>query len=335
MAQGVYTLKKRVTFVEKSLSECGDGTARPLEVTGATPRDKFDKIAEIYYRVSDAYPVSGTATLDYFGFPLVMSAPTAAPTERALGVVGADSVSLVECQRGFVIEDYPELPVGAGDYLGDSYPIETYYPAATLRTAYFRETNDKERGLFFEVTAGDPLWGGALQVSHNGLTAFGYFYEFSPIDGLPAAITSSHTWTSILNDGINPPVEGLAQVQIGFNDEVAYVLNDPADSIFSPNTKFYLKFYFQFLAGVGMAATVCITTNPIINGLSSPCNYVIRLSSGDLSCPLYFLDQTQTYDVSASISGATDFIHEATEWFPYAKNSPPVPVWDTATGVKL
>ena len=67
-AQGVYTNELRVTFVDGQETPtpdvgfvaCGAGTGFPMEVTGANTREKFDKIAEIMYRVKDAWFTAGS-----------------------------------------------------------------------------------------------------------------------------------------------------------------------------------------------------------------------------------------------------------------------------------
>jgi len=71
----------------------------------------------------------------------------------------------------------------------------------------------------------------------------------------------------------------------------------------------------------------------MLDDQTTPCRYVMKLASGDVTCPLYIAD---------AVGGGTypfqfgeDFVQEAVEWFPYAKDSPPTAVWNTATGAKL
>jgi hypothetical protein len=60
------------------------------------------------------------------------------------------------------------------------------------------------------------------------------------------------------------------------------------------------------------------------------CQYILRLESDDATCQVYFAT-----DPSTTNETGTDFIHEPQVWWPYAKDNPAVPVWDTDNGAKL
>ena len=82
-------------------------------------------------------------------------------------------------------------------------------------------------------------------------------------------------------------------------------------------------------------SSVGVSTNAVTGRLGDfdsskyeVCNYIIRLATGDISCPVY------SYLDSSSLSG-TDFIHEPSLWCEFAKNSPAEAVYDSYTGAPL
>lgn len=80
-AQGVFTNNYRVKFVEKSGSEVGNGTAFPMLVT-------LDQLAEILYRVKDAWFTSGQILTTSLAAPDgAIYASTDAASNRASSVV--------------------------------------------------------------------------------------------------------------------------------------------------------------------------------------------------------------------------------------------------------
>jgi hypothetical protein len=113
---------------------------------------------------------------------------------------------------------------------------------------------------------------------------------------------------------------------------VAVVKLDPADGLFAATNKFYLEIemlwtdYYpvQYFGGTNIhdGYDWSAYAKPI-------CQYILRLESGDATCQVYF-----AADAWSEESGL-DFIHEATEWWPYAKDSPAVAVWDAGTGALL
>jgi hypothetical protein len=58
MAEHVTTFSPRITFVKKTAEEVGDGTDFPMLVT-------IDQLAEIMYRVRDAWFTAGSAVSSY------------------------------------------------------------------------------------------------------------------------------------------------------------------------------------------------------------------------------------------------------------------------------
>lgn len=266
--------------------ECGDGTAFPMEVT-------LDQVAEIFYRVKDAWFTAGQADwkIDVFGTPsATFPAPTSAPTNRRL-----DITSTTYQQRGY-------CKLGAEAYNGATYDAGI--------GDYYSDIANNENGMWQSVWA-------------NHTDAFSYIQ-----DDPNNTQGGDPEWWGVTGTG--------AKARVYRGKRVAVVKDNPTDGLYAPTNKFYLEiemYWYDYSIVPFMGGT------NIYNGVDGGydwsayaiqiCNYVLRLASGDATCPVYFptlgtLDQT-----------GYDFIHEAQEWWPSAKDSPAVPVWDTTTGIKL
>jgi hypothetical protein len=110
-----------------------------------------------------------------------------------------------------------------------------------------------------------------------------------------------------------------------FTGQVGVIKASPSSDMLSPNNSFYLGMYFFYNRGYGGAD---FSTASDVYGADILCNYIMRLSNGvELSCPIY-------YGANENSFSGTDFIHEATEWWPYANDNGD-PLWRTSTGAKL
>jgi hypothetical protein len=285
MSAGVFTADLRFTFVDKTAGEVGDGTAYPMEVT-------WDQIAEIFYRVKDAWFTGGSAEWKVTGSTVSISAPTTAPTNRRLDV----SASTYQ-QRGY-------CKLGSDDYNGATYNSGT--------GSYYSDIAASEYGI----------WRSAWKTPHIDAFSFGQ-------DDFNGTQSSNSQWwgTSYVGVGVK------AEVKRG--DSVAVVKLDPADGLFAATNKFYLE--IEMLWTDYYPVPYFGGTNKYDDGYGNDwsayaapiCRYILRLESGDATCQVYF-----AADAWSEESGL-DFIHEATEWWPYAKDSPAVAVWDAGTGAKL
>ena len=282
MSAGVHTNDLRFTFVDKTAGEVGDGTAYPMEVT-------WDQIAEIFYRVKDAWFTGGGAEWKVTGSPVSISAPTTAPTNRRLDV----SASTYQ-QRGY-------CQLGGGDYNGATYNAGT--------GSYYSDIATSEHGI----------WRDAWKTPH--IDAFSF--EQDDFNGTQSS--NSQWWgTSDVGVGVK------AEVKRG--DRVAVVKRDTADGLFAATNKFYLEIemlwtdYYpvQYFGGTNIhdGYDWSAYAKPI-------CQYILRLESGDATCQVYFATG------GSSEESGTNFIHEAKLWWPYAKDSPAVAVWDSGTGARL
>jgi hypothetical protein len=295
MAQGVYTRENRVQFVKGWLTggtdpadgsvECGDGTAFPMEVT-------LDQVAEIFYRVKDAWFTGGSASWKYLGFAQTINAATDAPANRRLDV----SASTYQ-QRGY-------CKLGGDDYNGATYDAgigNNYSDIADNENGMWRDAwNDPDHVDAFSyeqndpnsIQGGDPEWWG-----DTGLGVYATVFR---------------------------------------GKRVAVVKLDPADGLYAATNKFYLEiemYWFDYGVVPFGGSTNIYNSEGGFGDFSSRAvfisNYILRLATGDATCPVYF-DALGSTDETG-----TDFIHEPQVWWPYAKDNPAVPVWDTDKGIKL
>ena len=300
-AKGVFTLNERVTFVEKTAGDVGDGKAYPIQVL-------LDHVAEIYFRVSDAYFTAGSIRKDITGGGLYtqVDASTTAPANRCnQGIAGDD------LRRGYV------TPVTEGAATISAHNL------AYLTALYdagngddFRDIDDNERGIWIEgeVNVTLPRW------NEQFTTAFAHsFYNATQPAG-------TDYFQGKYAFDFTPPVSIYPNSSVVLNGEIAVIKNDPGDSMFAPTNSYYLGIKFA----VTTASAICDFSTLESDIAGTPeiaCNYVIRLSTGDLTCPLY------VDGVGWEPDTASDFIHEAKAWFPYAKAGGPV--WDSGTGLAL
>ena len=285
MGNRVTTPNLRFEFVEKTAAECGDGTAFPMEVT-------LDQVAEIFYRVKDAWFTGGSASWDVFGSPQTLNASTSAPANRSLEIDGVTYQT-----RGYTILD--------------AYP----YNGATYDAGignYYSDIADNENGLWKDAW-NDP----------DHVDAF----SFEQDD--PNSIqTGDPNWWGMASTG--------AYAKVYRGKRVAVVKLDPADGLYAATNKFYLEiemYWFDYGVLPFGASTNIYNSQGGFGDFSSRavliCNYILRLATGDATCPFYFDALGSTNETG------NDFIHEPQEWFPYAKDNPAVPVWDFETGAKL
>lgn len=313
MSAGVFTRRRRITFVDGEITSgtpaegfvaCGDGTARPMKIPGATVADKLDVIAEIFYRVKDAWFTGGSITWDILGEPDTeesFDAPVSAPANRVVDI--ADSWVINLQRRGYNTlgaEDCNNAVYDAGDGV------------------MYSDIGDNERGMWC------PVWNDGLayvDTYHPVITAFSY--------GSDNLYKTDATWWGETADGFG----GL--ITSRFTGEIGVVKVNPTDGLFAPTNEFFIGVEFAWInydliSSAGGSSD--LYTSVLIGDFSASsalvCNYVLRLESGDVSCPLYM----ETSGDAANFGGS-DIIHEATEWWPYATTGGPF--WDSATGAKL
>lgn len=310
MIAGVFTPYLRIEFVDGQESAtpdpgfvaCGDGTGFPMELTGATVADKLDKVAEICYRVKDAEFTGGQFEITtIYGGPVYYVPP-----------------SLYDANK--TKEDGDCLTSRGYSYAGtDSYNQTGY----TVGGITYSDIDDNERGMWRSIWNTDRT---IISYTHPFTDAFTF------ASNTPTGY-SDYGWKESGNN------YGLSAESIR-GMRVAVVKANPADGFFESTNKFYLEFEFTWLDYPTSGPVFGGGTNTY-NGVEGygdwsavalvMCNYIIRLSSGDISCSIYIAD----YFSEITAASGSDIIHAATEWWPYAQGAPSTDVWNTATGARL
>lgn len=325
MSAGVFTRNKRFEFVDGQETDtpdsgfvaCGPGRPFPMEAT-------LDQIAEIFYRVKDAWFTGGEASVvpaEGAEFtPSVVYAPTTHTSDRAFHTVGGGRNGF----RGYTTKTTvggATISAHNDPYLGPEYTDGV--------SDDWRDIADNERGMWLQGELGVtlPYW--------SNVNAFSFYsYVNTPEDEYSALDTDcfQHGFS---NTGAFTTCEG----SVVFNGQIAIVKVNPSDSDYAPTNRYFIGLVLRVEAPVSGTPLYVSTLNewpypfpPMDWGSGVCCNYVIRLSSGDISCPIYGIVE---FPEDIESFGGSDFIHEAQEWWPYAKGSPATPVWNFETGLKL
>lgn len=290
---GVFTNDYRCDFVNGWLTggiDPADGSAECGYNTAFPLELTLDQVAEVMYRDKDSHFTGGSITYDVSGLA-TLYASTTVMTNRAYYVSSATQF------RGYQI-------LGTDTYNGSTYDIGN--------GTYHSEIADNERGMWRDIWNDTPM-------------THAFTYEADDPDSVHVADS----------DWFNLAGSVGVEVKVVTQKIVAVVKTDPSHSDFAPGNRYFLgiEFYFHDHAGTGPTFGQSTNAKTGLNGnfdstKVTASNYVMRLSSGDASCPIYT-------DAASYYYSATDFIHEAVEWWPYGKNSPADPVWNTATGARL
>ena len=318
--QGVFTPDLRVRFVEKTSAEVGEGTPFPAQAS-------LDQIAQIYFRAKTAEWQGGEITAfwddsDAAVYPdskSVIVAPSSPPTPGTTNhqfAVDAYNSLMWYYTRGYCTPD--PVPLFSEGYMGESYPA--------YDVSYRRDIDIDERAMWLP--------------------------EFTDS---PTVCTTAFSWDSAdLSSAASdaPVLQGYGQTipygspyyyqmpfSVLFSGEIAVVLSAPGASFWGAGNAYYLgvrvrtanaasAYTLTGWYGFDGLDTVSATfLNPLHCG-----NYVMRLANDtDVSCKLY----TEMWIGEDSAGTVGNLIHKVTEWWPYAKDSPAVPVWNSATGEKL
>lgn len=317
MPEGVYTLNKRISFVKGWLTggtdpadgsvECGDDTAYPMLVT-------LDQIAEIFYRVKDAQFTAGSLDYVYSGFSQSILPPANLHTNRAY-----EKNSATHVYRGYTAQSNAIEPP-------TSYLTNPYNAGNSI---YFQDIANRESAIYLPKVFTSPGYYGPngtdFYWSLGQINAFSYYSKGSVPN------IEDYYWFHTSPAGYADNNVGL----IEFNGKVAVIKVNPTDSDVAPTNLYYLGvfFYAETFPPIGpgtWASSMTEYVDPTGTNATYVCDYVIKLSSSsEARCKIYIID-----DIYDSVDGS-DFVHQAVEWWPYAKNSPSEPVWGLTTGLKL
>jgi hypothetical protein len=289
MSAGVFTLEHRFKFVEKESADVGDGTAFPMEIT-------LEQLAELGYRVKDAWCVAGSLTLD--GTTTITS--TDPPPSLVNDLINYSN------QRGYYTAD--SVPAHFDAYFDASYTVDSFN---------VRELGDNERGLWVP-TADDSVSfsGQALSLGPAWPPGYG-FGEFGCAFSMFLWIDSSDEPTDYsLTYSPWDEEEGMtSEMGLGFSGDVAWV---GGTGPFDPNATLYLGVYFYITGAPSPDCSSLSSEGSLIGGVYLE----LKMHTGTARCQLYGDPAT---------TGST-WVFEAKEWFPYNNDGP---VWDSTTGEKL
>jgi hypothetical protein len=332
---------------------CGDGTAFPMEVT-------LDQLAEIFYRVKSSETSSGSVTFQqefdddpYSDDPFrsTVEMTEAEAPENLFETYSIEDEFVGFSSRGYhasIDGESPDQPMNNGfsAYFEEVYYRQTDYgpsgdPAFDTHKYAIRDMKPNERGMWankgtFEAASEYALFLEYCESPKPFRTGFSFTSAAFNDAGTPS------DFYGVINTLLVPdaPEESFpfrtACFSLEFSGEVAWF---GADSPLSPDARIFVGLAC-YVCGDTSVAPVSMSTRKGDSGKNTPpmnlltgTSLVLDLHDGPISCPFYGPDPDETDGVS--VYEATDFVMTATEWWPYAKDSPALPVWNTETGARL
>ena len=337
----------RVKFVEGSLDgvigvKCGDGTRNSILVT-------VDQLSEIYYRVKDAEFTQGSFSWDAFGDTAEISVTTGVPPTALVTLVGDSAGDHAVSARGFcAIENVvsPNEPLdeyGAG-YFGATYYITNQWENLAVRDIGINEramwangsnTNPKSDATYGSFWSGSVLLGGAY-VGYADLVApfrTGFNQTFTDYFAYP---TVYGIWSD------TSYFDSYSETSLNIGDKVVFIDTTGSGDPYDSGNSLYISIYSDAWVGDGGGTGVLYLSSieddsgffPNTN-MSAGINLTLELSNSvTVSCPLYFDEDIIPDGGFGYTIAGTDFIIEATEWWPYADNAG-LPAWDSTTGLTV
>jgi hypothetical protein len=363
----VSTVEPRVKFIKGYEGEgdtpegtvaCGSGTAFPMQVT-------VDQLAEIFYRVRDAWFTQGEVVEAAGSYFFMQGSPD---VDRMHNFYNEDYYPVSLSTRGYcvlddnkesfgsyfgsgdmqfrVVVDAPGGEYGPGgvdsQYFGDEYSNGL----VDMRDGFYRDLLRDEaycwQGLI-ESTPPDQLWNAC------GFNHFMHCSAYGPLSVYGCYVVNDLAQGEYeeYRELGDVPLSATFEASVSFNGQVAWV---GADSPLDPAATLYVGldvwFRFYVLGSTVDPVSVDLPNRSSYNLLysdrnfveayppaeeSSPLKFSLKLSGGVLlSCDLY----TSSGYGPNTITGGSDFILEATRWWPYATNSGAA-AWDETTGLPV
>jgi hypothetical protein len=207
--------------------ECGEFTDFPIEVTGSTVREKFDKIAEIYYRVKYAQFTSNELMSIGSGEgSIVTGVTTGTISPRIMTANDGGSGYESALMSGYWSLDDLGLPSAesAIQFLSDQYSIDmgSWFGSViggNTSPLNFRDIKDNENGLFLKTVDGkNPTWNKIMQ------TYVGISYFFYTGSGTEYGVDEQDFKTAFSHYSISPsgtltqptiPIPWISQIYFG------------------------------------------------------------------------------------------------------------------------
>ena len=302
MSAGIHTNDLRFAFVEKTAGEVGDGTAYPVPAT-------LDQIAEIFYRVRNTIISGGEWSGVHTNFP----------------------------------DTYPKY---VGFFNANSPPDHNYHKSGSSEWS-----QEVRRGYSFNASSPNVGW-----LEHHCDPVYsspigGDFHDAKdefcmwPDDGVNSAtlygggfnhLAKSSTFGGLGSDSESPFIYGPYFKATEVDDSIRYYGSDcrfvvypqvafiGADSPFDPAATLYPAIVFTSFSVYFVSFSSIFADDGEGAGTAE-----VVLSSGTLVIPIRLNGDGYTLTLTSSPRLTV------TEWWPYAKDSPAVPVWNSATGEKL
>jgi hypothetical protein len=355
MSAGVFTPELRFRFVSKSLSEVGDGTAWPMLVTR-------DQLAEIMYRVKDAQWVSGSADMK-FGMRIFEEGEIVGVEWQTAAGIRLGWPDMPEPLVNYEYSDpdtfysrrgYCTIARGASPTtpMSGSFGFgETYYVGPTVAgdiyTIAAREAIT-ERALWANGGTYAMEDAPSVGMAHQAIPGDGFRTGFS-FYGASEIVSGDYPSRYIpYTEFVEPNKAASAAVSLDFSGEVAWVDVDESGNPFSPGNQLYVG--VEFIGNLlhpwtdGVIQTNFFSTNIAVldeewgEGLAFDTGAKVRLKlSGEdnyITAKIYGIAE-ELFFTAVAFDYVSDFDFEPTEWWPYAKGNPPVPVWDSSDGTPL
>ena len=291
----------RPTFVAKTAGEVGDGTEWPLPVT-------LDQLAEIMYRVKDAWFTAGDAN---YGGAGTISFQGGTPAAQFVNSDDDGSGNLSLSARSY--------------YALDPVPAEhngRFLTAYSVEGVDFRDFSDDELAIWIPTD----------QISLN-VKPSSDGWLFGPSSAFACGF--SH-YTSLWGVTTSPAAYCIAQeyafagtyeycsLWVVFSGEVAFT--GSADPM-APEASLYIGVEFGVY---GQSGTLLSSLNEPGSSEAGFDFSLVLSSSQVVSCKIYD-------PVGSPLLSGSDFVLTAKEWWPYNTESDGSgsPIWDTTTGMKL
>lgn len=310
MGEKIHTYDSRITFVDGWLTggtdpadgsvECGDGTAYPLEVT-------VDQLAEIFYRVRDAWFTSGRMNIDF-----------GSGSEEWLSFYGSPiTTQLVNEENSgdnFSFRSYHTdgtLPTHLSSYFGIKY---------TVRATDYYDVSDNELAMWLPYVSGEaPAFNGSG--SNDFKCGFTHYSEY-------VGITNTPSFYGIYNPYAVSTSYEPANITVEITGKVAFLDDNGSGDPMDSGNKLYLG--VELKGGIQSADVFSTDSDydTISSMMYAGVDMVFKLSNSSPSCPIYHTDNGDSFPAG------TNFTLEAKKWWEYADSNGD-PAFDSTTGAPI
>ena len=304
-AQGVFALDPRVVFVEKTASEVGDGTVYPMKVT-------LDELAEIMFRVKDAWFTEGTMMVDFGGGPTEWIGIYGAPIETQL-------VNEENAGDNFNYRAYHttgDIPENFDAWFKDAY---------TVRSKTYRDAKDSEFAIWAPYAVGfGPLFNGEgmTDIEDNFKCGFTHHLDFTG-----SSTETPGSFYGIYNPYSIDTIYEAADATVRISGTVAWVDNSGSGKPLDSNNDLYLEIEFTGTIQSSLFSTDKTYDDDFAPMLNAGVNLAFGLAQSTPKCPVYISDSLWTHPTG------TDFLLQSKEWWPYQDADGNI--WNPTTGAKL